>query len=572
MRNTIFKKSPVYGTIILLIGLSTITSINGNNVETNNQLNNAYPSYANLLYDDYISSYWKFDTGSGNTLYDSSGNDYDGTIYGASWVTGHSGYALDFDGLNDYVSLDEYAVELGFNKTDDLIFSLWFKSTTNKEGLIYSMSQSWDYNPGFHIGINSDGELEFKIWVLSCGVDFSTESNYNDGEWHYAEIWYNGISANPTITIYVDGEEDVTITHWICNFEYEEFARNKIGRTSLNQTRYFDGTIDELKVIKFPGGNEQNPPEISGPETGVINQDIEFNFVTNDPEEDDVEIFIDWGDGTDTGWIGPYESGEEVIKSHKYSQNGEYSIGAQSRDIWHHSSWSHHTIRIGNQIPSAPIIKGPTYGEPQSSYDFTFNSNDYEGDNVWYWIEWGDGDIEEWIGDPDGFPSGQETKVTHIWQEKGIYEIKAKAKDEYDRESDMSTMTLRIGNEAPNTPSIKGQTSGEIDVEYEYTFISTDPDGDNLYYWIKWGDGTHVDHFGPYASGAEVKLKHTWHNRGTTTIKAQAEDEIHDFSKEGQLSVTMPKSKGFYFKFILLEWILERFPHSFPILRHLIGL
>ena len=572
MKNAIFKKSSLYVIIVLLIGLSTISSINGHNIQLNDQLNEGDPINVNLLYEDYIAAYWQFDEGNGDTAYDSSGHDYDGVIYGASWVTGHSGYALDFDGVNDYVSLDNYAEELGFNKTDDLIFSLWFKSASDSEGLIYSMSQSWDYNPGFHIGLNSDGEFEFKMWVLSCGVDFSGEESYNDGQWHYAEVWYNGITANPTITIYIDGEEEANITHWICNFESNEFAKNKIGRESLNQTKSFDGVIDELKIIKFPGGNEQNPPEISGPETGIINQNLEFSFVTNDPEEDDIEIFIDWGDGTDTGWIGPYESGEEVIKYHKYTQNGEYIIDAQSRDIWHHSEWSHYTIRIGNQIPSPPIIQGPVYGEPETPCDLTFNSDDYEGDNVWYWIEWGDGDIEEWIGGENGFPSGQDTEVTHIWDENGIYEIKAKAKDEFDRESDFSTMSIRIGNEAPNEPSISGKTTGELDVEYEYTFMSTDLDGDNIYYWIKWGDGDHLDHYGPYASGTEVKLRHSWHNKGVTTIKAQAEDELGEFGEEGQLTITMPKSKGFYFNFYLLEWIFQRFPNAFPILRNLIGL
>ncbi len=572
MKNTIIKRSLVYGITILLIGVSAISTLNGYDIEKIKHSNEEYPIYLNSLYDDYISAYWKLDEGSGDTIYDSSGHDYDGDIYGASWVTGQSGYALDFDGLNDYVSLDNYASELGFNKTDDLIFSFWFKSTTDSSGLIYSMSHSWDYNPGFHIGINSDGSLWLKMWVLSCGVDMSTEGTFNDNDWHYVEVWYNGISANPTITIYVDGEEEVTTTHWICSFESNEFGKNKIGRTSLNQTNYFNGVIDEIKIIKFPGGNEQNPPEISGPDTGIINQNLEFTFVTTDPEDDDVEIFIDWGDGTDTGWIGPYESGEEVIKYHKYNQNGEYSIDAQSRDVWHFSAWSHHTIRIGNQIPSPPIIEGPNYGEPEIPYDFTFNSNDYEGDNVWYWIDWGDGTVEEWLGGSEGFPSGQETEVTHIWDEKGYYEIKAKAKDEFDRESDISKLSMRIGNEAPDAPSISGKILGDLDVEYEYTFASTDLDGDNIYYWINWGDGTHIDHFGPYASGTEVKLKHSWQKRGASTIKAQAEDELGEFGEEGQLTVTMPKSKEIYFNFDLLEWILELFPHAFPIIRNILGL
>jgi hypothetical protein len=568
MKDSIIKRSQIYVVILLLIGLGTITSINGYELETNHQLNKAYPSYVNLSYDDYIIGHWKFNENSGSTAHDSSAHEFDGTIYGASWTSGYSGYALNFDGNNDYVSLDDYAANnLGFNKTDDLIFSLYFKTTQTTKGVMYSVSAP-EYNPGSHIAINANGTIEFKMWRLSCGLILTSEGVYNDGQWHYLEVWYNGISANPIVKIYVDDELDNSKEYYVCQFDADMFTKAKIGTRSNDTENYFDGIIDEFKVIKFPGGNEQNPPEISGPDTGVINQDLEFTFVTIDPEDDEIEIFIDWGDGTDTGWIGPFQSGEEVIRTHKYSKNGEFTIDARSQDVWHTSSWSHHIVRIGNQIPEAPVIKGPSYGKPNLPHEFTFNSDDYEGDNVWYWIDWGDGDIEEWIGDPNGFPSGEETEVTHIWEEKDIYEIKAKAKDEYDRESDVSTISVRIGNEVPIAPTITGETRGELGVEYEYTFLSTDPDGDNIYYWIKWGDATQIDHFGPYASGTEVTLKHTWYQKGTVTITSQAEDEIGDFSEEGQFIVTMPKVKGFYFGFNLIKWIFERF----PILKEFLGL
>ena len=51
-------------------------------------------------------AHWKFDDGSGGTARDSSGNGYDGTLFGdPQWITGHSGGGLDFDGSGDYVDL-----------------------------------------------------------------------------------------------------------------------------------------------------------------------------------------------------------------------------------------------------------------------------------------------------------------------------------------------------------------------------------------------------------------------------------------------------------------------------------
>ena len=46
---------------------------------------------------------WLLDEGSGDTAYDSSGNDHHGTINGAQWVDGKFGGALSFDGQDDFV-------------------------------------------------------------------------------------------------------------------------------------------------------------------------------------------------------------------------------------------------------------------------------------------------------------------------------------------------------------------------------------------------------------------------------------------------------------------------------------
>lgn len=51
-------------------------------------------------------AFWRFDEGSGTTVYDSSGNENDGTIYGAKWVDGVSGKAVSFDG-KDYIEIPD---------------------------------------------------------------------------------------------------------------------------------------------------------------------------------------------------------------------------------------------------------------------------------------------------------------------------------------------------------------------------------------------------------------------------------------------------------------------------------
>ena len=57
---------------------------------------------------------WRFDEGSGNIMKDSSSNGNDGTVHGAAFVDGISGYALNFDGIDDYVNVEHKEI---FNLT-----------------------------------------------------------------------------------------------------------------------------------------------------------------------------------------------------------------------------------------------------------------------------------------------------------------------------------------------------------------------------------------------------------------------------------------------------------------------
>ena len=125
------------------------------------------------------------------------------------------------------------------------------------------------------------------------------------------------------------------------------------------------------------------------------------------------------------------------------------------------------------------------------------------------------------------------------------------------------------GNFPPNT-QIDGLTNGKAGVEYSYSLVSTDPNGDDVYYYIEWGDGQIEDWFGLYPSGETQTVKHTWTAEGTYTIKAKAKD-IHDAESDwAKLSVTMPKNKP-YINTPFLRF-LEQHPHLFPLLRQLLNL
>jgi len=83
--------------------------------------------------------------------------------------------------------------------------------------------------------------------------------------------------------------------------------------------------------------------------------------------------------------------------------------------------------------PNIPEIDGPINGEIGITYDYNFTAIDPDEDDVWYYIEWGDGDVEEWIGP---YSSGEEVVRSHTWDDEDTYTIRAKAKDIFDAESE----------------------------------------------------------------------------------------------------------------------------------------
>lgn len=91
--------------------------------------------------------------------------------------------------------------------------------------------------------------------------------------------------------------------------------------------------------------------------------------------------------------------------------------------------------------PSIPTINGKISGTSGESYDYTVMSIDPQGDDVTYCIDWGDGTPEEWNGP---YESGVEQKFSHIWDEKGDFTIKVKARDSNGAESKWGTLEVSM--------------------------------------------------------------------------------------------------------------------------------
>jgi len=116
-------------------------------------------------------------------------------------------------------------------------------------------------------------------------------------------------------------------------------------------------------------------------------------------------------------------------------------------------------------------------------------------------------------------------------------------------------------NNIPSLPTITGQVIGKPNTEYEYTFVSTDPDEDEISYFIDWGDNTSTGWTRTLPSGEYYNSSHTWSEKDSYTIKAKAKDINDGESDWATFDVSMPKIYIYNSIIQLLLKILERFTY-----------
>jgi len=191
---------------------------------------------------DGLIGWWKFDEGTGDVAYDSSGYGNDGTIYGATWVAGKIGGALSFDG-DDYVEIpDDDSLKPELVTLEALV-----KSDGSPGRYKYIAGKKYAGGWGsYHLYTGNTGGLRFYIGH-SGGYITSPDAGTGiwDGNWHHIVGTYNGC----VVKLYVDGNEISGGTETTEDIDYnsENFY---IG--SYGTGYYFSGLIDEVKVYNRP--------------------------------------------------------------------------------------------------------------------------------------------------------------------------------------------------------------------------------------------------------------------------------------------------------------------------------
>jgi hypothetical protein len=203
---------------------------------------------------------------------------------------------------------------------------------------------------------------------------------------------------------------------------------------------------DPAQKIKTPHPSEapMNPAPPDGPDEWIQDVECTFSAVTTDPEGEQVFYLFDWGDGNFSSWLGPYPSGETITTTHIWPNLGDYELRVRARDIWGVTSdWSdpHILSIVENEKPVRVKIDGPTWGWGGTKYEFTFESSDPDLHQIYYVVDWDDGERTDPLGP---YNSGESISLEHSWKEKGKYWIKAWAIDTMGGESSQATFIFNV--------------------------------------------------------------------------------------------------------------------------------
>lgn len=204
-----------------------------------------------------ILAYWNFDDGTGLTLYDQSGNGYNGTLANDStapaWSTGQYGGSLDFDGTDDVVTVaDTAALQISGAMT----VTAWVYQDTANNGRIIAKqggtgsraftlnTESTTTNYAFSIASNN-----------STMFDVTSNTNIITGRWvHVAGVYIPG----QALRIYINGVLDNENTTSVPSSQYNTNSLPVLfGQRGGCSNCDWDGKIDEVRLYAYARSSDQ---------------------------------------------------------------------------------------------------------------------------------------------------------------------------------------------------------------------------------------------------------------------------------------------------------------------------
>lgn len=148
------------------------------------------------------------------------------------------------------------------------------------------------------------------------------------------------------------------------------------------------GASDTSRVeIQVMANQPPSTLQLSGPTHGRQGDTLTYTLSATDPENQDVEYMVTWGDTTTAEWSGPYASGQAVARPHVFGDSGTYSVRFKARDTrLAESGWSDSlvvSVGSGTQLVGTLVLQNGQPGDVQDSRVQLYVTPDLSGDPVY---------------------------------------------------------------------------------------------------------------------------------------------------------------------------------------------
>jgi hypothetical protein len=125
-------------------------------------------------------------------------------------------------------------------------------------------------------------------------------------------------------TVY-DLEQKIIYLYWQHNYNQVKV----FNLTEEIQTPYHIYSIPSLFNTSLPPTKPATP---IGEREGTIGQNYTFSTYSTDDDGDQIYYLFDWGDGSVSAWLGPYDSGASCEGKHVWTEKGSYNVKVRAKD------------------------------------------------------------------------------------------------------------------------------------------------------------------------------------------------------------------------------------------------
>lgn len=195
--------------------------------------------------------FYHFDEVSGSTAVDSSGNGFDGTIYGAPRVPGKVGQALQFGLSGSRVEIPPFQNITGsnsvFKQSQEITVDAWLNPTTLTPGSIYQIVGDSYYGKDCFILQLNDGKVEFLLYDNSGTFKtiITSSASLTINTWTYVAVTFDGGVAR----LYINGVQNSSLaTPFPIKDPYNILLVGTTTTFSNGYSNEFPGLIDELRI------------------------------------------------------------------------------------------------------------------------------------------------------------------------------------------------------------------------------------------------------------------------------------------------------------------------------------